>query len=70
MQVWMSVGEDSKAWLGNNGILLHIADNDGRHVGRLRIGQATIEWCPGKVRLGNGRRMKLNRFVNEVLDEM
>lgn len=70
MQVWMNVGEDAKAWLGNNGIQLHIADNSGKHVGRLRIGQATVEWCPGKVSIGNGRKMKLKRFIEVVLNEI
>lgn len=51
MKVWVNVGEDSRAYLGNNGIMLHIADNNGKHVGRLRIGQATLEWCPGKVQI-------------------
>jgi len=29
--------------LGNNGIVLYIKDNRGRHVGKLRIGQAQVE---------------------------
>jgi hypothetical protein len=54
--------------LGNNGIVLHLADEQGRKRGRLRIGQATIEWIPANGRQGNGRRMPLAEFVEEHLE--
>jgi hypothetical protein len=41
MKVCLDVG-DVQAELGNNGITLHIADNRGTKVGRLRIGRATV----------------------------
>lgn len=69
MRVRFDVG-DSEAVLGNNGIVLNIADNDGSHVGKLRIGRATIEWCPGRTRIGNGRRMRLESFIAEILNQM
>ncbi len=50
---------DSKIELGNNGITLTVADNDGKHVGHLRIGQATVEWRKGRVRPGNGKKISL-----------
>jgi hypothetical protein len=56
--------------LGNNGIVLYVKDNRGRHLGKLRIGQATVEWCKGRTRIGNGRKMTLHRFVTDILDEM
>jgi hypothetical protein len=39
--------------LGNNGIELDVYDGD-EHLGDLRIGKATIEWCKGKKHKGNG----------------
>lgn len=56
--------------LGNNGIVLYISDNDGQYLGKLRIGQAMVEWCKGRTRIGNGKKMRLSRFVTEILDEM
>lgn len=35
---------DCRIELGNNGITLNIADEAGKHLGHLRIGQATVEW--------------------------
>jgi hypothetical protein len=55
--------EDVTIELGNNGILLKIADNDGKHVGNLRIGQATVEWRQGRIRAGNGKKLKLIDLV-------
>jgi hypothetical protein len=62
--------QDIRMQLGNNGIVLYISDNSNRHVGKLRIGQAMVEWCPGKTRIGNGKKMRLKRFVDDVLSEM
>ncbi len=55
--------EDVTIELGNNGVLLKIADNEGRHVGNLRIGQATVEWRQGRTRAGNGKKLKLTELV-------
>lgn len=54
--------------LGNNGLVLHVADNDGTHVGKLRIGQATAEWCKGRTRIGNGKHIPLTRLVQMLED--
>jgi hypothetical protein len=40
--------EGIEAELGNNGITLRIADNDGKHIGRLQIGKAKLRWFKGK----------------------
>jgi hypothetical protein len=40
--------------LGNTGITLDVYDNQGQFLGDLRIGRATIEWCEGRTRAGNG----------------
>ncbi len=56
-----------EAKLGHNGMILYIADNDGKHRGKLRIGQATVEWCRGKTRLGNGKHIPMEKFL-EILE--
>lgn len=58
---------DIEAQLGNKGVILYIADNDGTHRGKLRLGQATVEWCKGRTRIGNGKRISMEKFV-ELLD--
>jgi len=55
-----------EARLGNNGIVLYIADNSGKHIGKLRIGQATVEWCKGKVSIGNGKKISMSDFVDQL----
>lgn len=67
MKVWIDVG-DSKAELGNTGVVLHIADNTGKKVGRLRIGRANVEWLPGKTSV-NSRKMRLEAFISDHLIE-
>ena len=69
MRVTMDAS-DVRMSLGNNGIVLYIADNAKRHVGKLRIGQAQVEWCKGRTRIGNGKKMTLSKFLGEVLDAM
>ncbi len=68
MRVWIDVG-DSQAELGNDGITLHIHDNDGKKVGRLRVGRATVEWLPGKTSK-NGRTIALERLISDVLNKL
>jgi hypothetical protein len=58
--------EDVTISLGNNGIVLMIAGNDGKHVGSLRIGQATVEWRKGRTRAGHGKKMKLTDLVDHL----
>jgi hypothetical protein len=55
-----------EAELGNNGIVLYIAENSGKHVGKLRIGQATMEWCSGKTSIGNGKKIPMKTFVEAL----
>jgi hypothetical protein len=57
-----------EAKLGNNGVLHCIADNDGKHIGKLRFGQATVEWCPGRTRVGNGTKIPMEDFI-KLLDQ-
>lgn len=58
---------DVNITLGNNGITFDIADEDGKHVGHLRIGQATIEWRRGRTRRGNCNKIKLQKLI-ELLE--
>lgn len=59
---------DVQADLGNKGVVLYIADNDGKHQGKLRIGQATVEWCRGKIHMGNGKKLRMADFL-EMLEQ-
>lgn len=49
--------------LGNNGIELEVYDNQGKHRGDLRVGKATIEWCKGRTRTGNGNKVNWNDLI-------
>ncbi|MEW6112067.1 MAG: hypothetical protein AB1664_08045 [Thermodesulfobacteriota bacterium] len=42
--------------LGNKGLELDVYDSRGKHLGDLCIGKASIEWCKGKTRRGNGTK--------------
>ena len=50
--------------LGNKGIELDIYDNDGNHLGDLRIGKATVEWCRGRTREGNGIKKQWAELIS------
>jgi hypothetical protein len=63
MQVKLDM-EDVTITLGNKGITLAIADNDGSHLGHLRVGQATVEWRKGRTRSGNSKKIKLQDLVD------
>ena len=49
--------------LWNNGIELRVYDNDSNHLGDLRIGRATIEWCRGRTRTGNGVKVSWQKLI-------
>jgi hypothetical protein len=49
--------------LGNNGIELDVYDGD-THLGDLRIGRGTIEWCKGRTRVGNGTRVNWKQLIS------
>jgi hypothetical protein len=62
--------KDVEAQLGNNGVILYVADNSGKHVGKLRIGQATVEWCRGRTRVGNGKKLSMQDFIDQHLEQL
>lgn len=69
----MRVSMDAKdvtMTLGNNGIVLYVADNNNKHIRKLRIGKTQVEWCAGRTRIGNGKTMPLHRFISNVLEEL
>jgi len=50
--------------LGTNGIELDVYDASGvNHLGDLRIGKATIEWCRGKKQRGNGVQKSWDELI-------
>lgn len=49
--------------LGNKGITLAIYGNDNQYLGKLRVGKATVEWCKGKTRIGNGIKVNWNDLI-------
>jgi hypothetical protein len=58
--------DDVSIALGNKGILLKVHENDGKHVGDLRIGRATVEWMKGRTRDGNGVKIRLEDLVQLI----
>jgi hypothetical protein len=48
-------------------VTFSVADNEGKHVGHIRIGQATVEWRKGKTRPGNGKKLQLAKLI-EILE--
>ncbi len=55
--------EGIEAELGNNGITLRIADNDGKHIGRLQVGKAKLRWFKGKTSK-NHKDIHLSEFLD------
>jgi hypothetical protein len=49
---------------GNNGITVQVYDTDDTHLGKLRIGKATLEWCQGRTRIGNGKKKSWGEVIS------
>ena len=49
--------------LGNNGVVFDVYDNQDNFMGDLRIGKATIEWCRGRRRKGNGKKVRWDELI-------
>jgi hypothetical protein len=56
--------------LGNDGIMLDVYEpgESGAHLGDLRFGRGTIEWCPGRVHQGNGHQVKWPDFIAWIVE--
>jgi len=50
--------------LGNNGIELDVYDAKDNHLGDLRVGRGTVEWCKGKISAGNGKQVTWQELIN------
>jgi predicted N-acetyltransferase YhbS len=50
--------DDVTITLGNERVTRTVAENEGKHVGHIRIGRATVEWRKGKTRAKTGRRCR------------
>lgn len=50
--------------LGNSGVEFEVKNNKDEFLGDLRIGKATIEWCKGKTRNGNGVQVSWDNLIN------
>ena len=49
--------------IGNNGIELDVYNSKDEHLGDLRIGKATIEWCKGQTQKGNGIKKHWTKLI-------
>ncbi len=49
--------------LGNTGIEFDIYDNNNHHLGDLRLGRGTVEWCRGRTRRGNGNKVSWENLI-------
>ena len=58
-----------EASLGYKGIDLRIANNDGKLIGTLRIGQARVEWRPAWSKK-HFKAMGLEDFIDQHLDTL
>ena len=67
MQV--SIEEVPEIKFGNKGPLIRIRDEQGKNIGKLRIGQATVRWAKGSTPEGNAKKVSVEKFV-EYLDSL
>lgn len=52
--------------VGSKGILVRIRDNDGKNLGKLWIGDATIRWARGSVPEKNAKKLSMAAFVEQL----
>ena len=62
----VTVDEIPQVAVGSKGILVRIKDNDGKNLGRLWIGQATIRWARGSVPEKNAKQLSVAEFVDHL----
>jgi hypothetical protein len=67
--VQVTVEEIPQVSVGNKGVLIRIRDEEGKNLGRLWIGQATVRWCKGSTREQNAKRLSVQQFV-DYLNEL
>lgn len=59
----VSIEDAPEIHFGNKGVLLRIRDEDGKNVGKLRIGQATVSWARGSVPEKNAKKVSMRDFI-------
>jgi hypothetical protein len=67
MQV--TVEQIPQVYVGNKGILIRIRSEEGKNLGKLWIGQATVRWAKGATREQNAKRLSVEAFV-DYLNEL
>jgi hypothetical protein len=67
MQV--TVEQIPQVYVGNKGILIRIRSEEGKNLGKLWIGQATVRWAKGAPREQNAKRLSVEAFV-DYLNEL
>ncbi len=50
--------------LATKGVLIRIRDGQGKNLGKLRIGSATVRWAQGSVPEKNAKSLSVKEFVN------
>lgn len=54
--------------VGNKGILVRIRDEQGKNLGKLWIGQATVRWAKGSIHEKNAKKLSVEDFVGYLND--
>jgi len=65
----VTVEEIPQVEIGNRGILVRIRNEEGKNLGKLWIGQATVRWAKGSVPEKNAKKLSTAEFV-DYLNEL
>lgn len=60
----VSVEEVPQVSVGSKGVLIRIRDDQGKNLGKLRIGKATVKWAKGSVPEKNAKKLSVREFVD------
>jgi hypothetical protein len=50
--------------VGNKGVLIRVRNEEGKNLGKLWVGQATVRWAKGSTREQNAKRLSVEEFVD------
>jgi hypothetical protein len=62
--VRVTVEQIPEVSVGNKGILIRVRDEDGKNLGKLWFGQATVRWASGSTHEKNAKRLSVQKFVD------
>ena len=68
-QMQVTIEELPQVYVGNKGVLIRIRDDNGKNLGKLWIGQATVRWAKGSTHEKNAKRLSVQKFV-DYLNEL